>query len=72
MSQNTIETRVLLASRYVAGATDRSKTHAFDVEGDELSLCRRVSLVGAADVHAQDPNEAPTCATCLKRDPRAR
>jgi hypothetical protein len=66
----TIETRALLASRYVGPHAAKAKTHAFTTEALEQggrSLCGRVDSFGAADQHATDPSARPTCAGCARK-----
>jgi hypothetical protein len=67
------ETRAVLASRYLNTQTAKL-THSVSLDavdfGRETAVCGRVRVDSLADRHASDVNAAPTCAQCLRRDPR--
>lgn len=69
-----IQTRAVLAGAYRARIAV-TLTHAaeLDAAGDPVRvLCGRVDPESLADPLAGDPSAPPTCATCRRRDPRAR
>lgn len=66
----TLETRALLAARYLS-PTATGLTHTFRVDDGTpyASLCG-VLASSAADVEATDPTAAPTCRKCLAQAKR--
>ena len=66
-SAERYETRGVLAGAYVK--LENMLTHTVSVS-DEMPLCSRVDPDHIGDSYASDPNEKPTCKTCLRRDPR--
>jgi hypothetical protein len=68
MSPPKVETRSVLAGRYLLNATSYL-LHAVRV-GDPKTLCGRISAAYLTDELAQDVTAAPTCKACLRKDPR--
>lgn len=68
MSTPTVITSGLLAGAYNATTERRAVTHAH-ADGDERTLCGRVSAEKLAFT-GKGESEPPTCAACLRRDPR--
>lgn len=51
-------------------STGECLTHTVNLDTDQ-PLCKRVKATSLLDdTCATDPNAAPTCPTCAKRDPR--
>lgn len=64
------ETRAVAASVYgKLNATDTMLTHSVELtDGAERVLCNRVKLEHLLDdIHATDPNAAPTCKHCARK-----
>lgn len=63
------ETRAVAGAAYVH-FKDEPKTHTYDRETD-AALCKRPKPKNLLDdTKATDPQGAPTCSLCLRRDPR--
>lgn len=64
----TYQTRSVLAAARLNKRNGQNLTHTVDA-ATETPLCS-VKPESIADVHGSDPDAAPTCPTCLRRDPR--
>jgi hypothetical protein len=66
-----VQTRQVLAARYVGGRSSLGTTLSHSIEeGADKTLCRRIKEENLADEYAGDPSVPPTCPECLRRDPR--
>ncbi len=64
-----LSTRGILAAVYRASDPRSMLTHSYD-EKQRVVLCGRVQVDSLTDAGGGDDKAAPTCKTCLKRDPR--
>jgi hypothetical protein len=74
-----VETRGVLAGAYLGksgalrGQTARSHSVEIGEDGWEVRvLCGKVKVDNMVDAGAGGTGDPPTCATCLRRDPRFR
>lgn len=66
----TIKTRCVAGAAYKASDIRSTLTHAVD-DATGLPLCKRVKADNLLDDDfATNPDAAPTCPHCLKKDPR--
>jgi hypothetical protein len=65
-----IETRALLATRYIS-RDPVMLTHSYDTVVGRI-LCGRVRQSSVADSEAADIHAVPTCPRCAERDPRTK
>jgi hypothetical protein len=64
------QTQAVAAAAMPRNVQKGNLTHCVDLETG-LSLCKRVKPASLLDdVCATDPNAAPTCEVCARRDPR--